>query len=120
MPDLVFTNGSVFTAVSGAPDASTVVVRDGRIVGVGGADVRDLASADAEVVDLAGGLLVPGFQDAHVHPVGGGLERMRCNLTGEPVRRDAYLAAVGRYADAHPEREWITGGGWAMAAFPGG
>jgi predicted amidohydrolase YtcJ len=120
MPDLVFTNGAVFTAVSGAPDASTVVVRDGLIVGVGGDDARDLAAADAEVVDLAGGLLVPGFQDAHVHPVGGGLERMRCDLTGEPVRRDAYLAAVRRYADAHPEREWITGGGWAMAAFPGG
>ena len=120
MPDLVFTNGAVFTAVSGAADASTVVVRDGLIVGVGGDDVRDLAGADAEVVDLAGGLLVPGFQDAHVHPVGGGLERMRCDLTGEPVRRDAYVAAVRRYADAHPEREWITGGGWAMAAFPGG
>ena len=120
MPDLVFTNGAVFTAVSGAPDASTVVVRDGLVVGVGGDDVRDLASPDAEVVDLSGGLLVPGFQDAHVHPVGGGLERMRCDLTVEPVRRDAYLAAVRRYADAHPEREWITGGGWAMAAFPGG
>ena len=119
MPDLVFTNGAVFTAVAGGPDASTVVVREGRILGVGGDDVRDVAGPGAEVVDLAGGLLVPGFQDAHVHPVEGGLERMRCNLSGEPVQREAYVAAVQRYAEAHPDREWITGGGWAMAAFPG-
>jgi predicted amidohydrolase YtcJ len=120
MPDLVFTNGAVFTAVAGGPDASTVVVREGRILGVGGDDVRDVAGPGAEVVDLAGGLLVPGFQDAHVHPVEGGLERMRCNLSGEPVQREAYVAAVQRYAEAHPDLEWITGGGWAMAAFPGG
>ena len=47
MPDLVFTNGAVFTAVSGAPDASTVAVRDGRIVAVGGDDVRAPGAAPA-------------------------------------------------------------------------
>jgi predicted amidohydrolase YtcJ len=120
MPDLLFNNGAVFTAVAGAPDASTVLVRDGLIVGVGGDEVRELAGPGAEVVDLDGGLLVPGFQDAHVHPVGGGIERMRCDLAGVPVDRDAYLAKIREYADAHPEAEWILGGGWGMAAFPGG
>jgi predicted amidohydrolase YtcJ len=70
-------------------------------------------------VDLAGGLLAPGFVDAHVHPVQGGLERTRCDLS-EGATRDDYLALVRAYADAHPDRPWILGGGWAMAAFPGG
>ncbi len=74
---------------------------------------------DVRVVDLAGGLLAPGFTDAHVHPIQGGLERLRCDLS-EHETREEYLAAVRAYADSHPEVEWILGGGWAMPAFPGG
>lgn len=117
-PDLVFTNGAIFTPLD-APPASSVAVLDGRILAAGDDDVRDLAGPGTEVVDLGGGLLMPGFQDAHVHPVGGGLERNRCDLTEQSTRED-YLAAVRAYADAHPGDEWITGGGWAMAAFTGG
>ena len=71
-----------------------------------------------EVVDLAGGLISPGFTDAHVHPIQGGLERLRCDLS-ELSTREEYLAAIRAYADAHPDREWILGGGWAMPAFAG-
>jgi predicted amidohydrolase YtcJ len=71
------------------------------------------------VVDLAGGLLSPGFTDAHVHPVDGGMERLRCDLS-EYSTRDQYLAALKQYADARPDLDWVLAGGWAMAAFPGG
>ena len=71
------------------------------------------------VVDLAGGLVSPGFTDAHVHPIQGGLERLRCDLS-EHETREEYLAAIKAYADANPELEWILGGGWAMPAFVGG
>ncbi len=93
-------------------------MRGGRIVAVG-EGALELVGPATEQVDLAGGLLLPGFQDAHVHPVGGGLERMRCDLT-EHGTREEYVAAVRRYAEAHPDVPWITGGGWAIAAFPGG
>jgi hypothetical protein len=72
-----------------------------------------------EVIDLAGGLVSPGFTDAHVHPIQGGLERLCCDLS-EHGTREEYLAALKEYADARPDREWILGGGWAMPAFPGG
>ncbi len=98
---------------------SSVAVGGGCIVAVGDDDVRALAGPGTEIVDLAGGLLVPGFQDAHVHPVQGGLERMRCDLS-ELRTREEYLDRIRSYAEAHPEAEWITGSGWAMAAFPGG
>jgi predicted amidohydrolase YtcJ len=89
-----------------------VLVDGGRVVAVG----SDLAG-DA-VVDVDG-LLAPGFTDAHVHPIQGGLERLRCDLS-EHETREEYLAAIRTYADSHPDAEWILGGGWAMPAFPGG
>ncbi|WIM93994.1 amidohydrolase [Actinoplanes oblitus] len=117
--DLVFTNGSVFTADPLRGATTTVVVRDGRILAVGADDVRDLARPGAETIDLAGRLLLPGFQDAHVHAVMGGVELGQCDLTGAPDLDD-YLRRVRDYADAHPGLAWISGGGWAMEVFPGG
>ncbi|HEX6148942.1 amidohydrolase [Nocardioides sp.] len=116
MGRIVFTGGTLFDgrAHRGAQD---VLVDDGRVVAVGAA-VRDHADR-ADVVDLAGGLLAPGFTDAHVHPIAGGLERMRCDLSGLDTREE-YLAEISSYAAQHPDVEWILGGGWAMPAFPGG
>ena len=96
-----------------------VVVADGRVRAV--VPDHELASyvgADerAEEVDLAGGLVLPGFQDAHVHPVQGGLLRLRCDLADLDTRED-YLDAVGAYAAAHPDLAWVVGGGWTMSVF---
>ncbi|WP_169576318.1 amidohydrolase [Nocardioides halotolerans] len=88
-----------------------VLVEAGRIVSVG----SDLHGD--QVVDAA--FVAPGFTDAHVHPIQGGLERLRCDLS-ELATREEYLAAVRAYADSRPDVEWILGGGWAMPAFPGG
>ncbi|MER6207199.1 amidohydrolase [Streptomyces sp. NPDC001642] len=115
--DLLFTNGSVLTPEGRA--ATAVAVTGDRITAVGRAEVHDLAGPGTQVVDLAGRLLLPGFQDAHVHPVPAGLELTQCDLTRAKTAEDT-IADVRAYADAHPEREWITGGGWSMEAFEGG
>jgi Predicted metal-dependent hydrolase with the TIM-barrel fold len=115
--DLLFTGGPVFTPEGRS--ATAVAVTGERITAVGNAEVHDLIGPGTEVVDLAGRLLLPGFQDAHVHPVPAGLELAQCDLTGAKTAKDT-VAAVRAYADAHPEREWITGGGWSMEAFAGG
>lgn len=116
----VFRRGAVFRADAARSWATAVAVRDGVIVAIGGdADVAPhLAKAD-EVVDLAGRLLSPGFIDAHAHPVLGGLERSRCDLSGEESL-DHYATTIRNYVRAHPERDWVVGGGWGMSAFPGG
>ncbi|MEW2167757.1 amidohydrolase [Streptomyces sp. NPDC007084] len=115
--DLIFTGGPVFTPEGRA--TATVAVTGERITAVGGPEVLDLRGPDTEVVDLAGRLLLAGFQDAHVHPVPAGLELAQCDLTGARTAAQT-VAAVRAYADAHPEREWILGGGWSMEAFDGG
>lgn len=116
----VFRNGTLFDGHRYAGPGA-VLVADGRIAAVAtGSDAGRLdAPPGARVVDLAGGLLAPGFVDAHVHAVQGGLERIRCDLS-EGTTRDDYLATIAAFAGSHPEVPWILGGGWAMAAFPGG
>ncbi|SEO56009.1 amidohydrolase [Amycolatopsis saalfeldensis] len=116
----VFRGGRVFTADAAGTVASAVAVAGGRIVAVGGdRTVAPYLSGAEEVVELDGRLLLPGFGDAHVHPVMGGLERIRCDLSGANTAA-AYVRIIGEYARRHPGREWILGGGWAMEAFPGG
>ncbi|GAB2820653.1 amidohydrolase [Actinoallomurus bryophytorum] len=117
--DLVFTGGPVHTADAARSRATAVAVRGDRIVAVGHDDVRELIGPRTEVIDLAGRLLVPGFQDAHVHPVGGGMELGQCDLTGA-VTLEEYRGRIRAYADANPGLPWITGGGWSLEAFPGG
>ncbi|MFJ3305296.1 amidohydrolase [Streptomyces sp. NPDC086549] len=115
--DLLFTGGPVLTPEGRT--ASAVAVTGDRITAVGHDEVHELAGPRTQVVDLAGRLLLPGFQDAHVHPVPAGLELTQCDLTGTRTA-DETLAAVRAYAAAHPQREWILGGGWSMEAFEGG
>ncbi|MBW6439837.1 amidohydrolase [Actinoplanes hulinensis] len=114
--DLIFAGGPVFSA--GAGPATSVAVRGGRILAVGD-DLNGLRGPATEVVDLAGRLLMPGFQDAHVHAVMGGVELNQCDLT-ETTDLDEYLRRVTAYAAAHPDLDWISGGGWSMESFPGG
>jgi predicted amidohydrolase YtcJ len=118
--DLVLTGGAVYTVDAARSWAQAVAISGGRIAVVGtDADMRPLVGPRTEVVDLRGRMVLPGFQDAHVHVSGGGLELGRCDLSQLHSRAE-YLAAIRAYADAHPEVPWVTGGGWAMDVFPGG
>ena len=118
--DLVLTGGAVYTVDAARSWAQAVAVTGGRIAAVGSdAGMRPYVGARTEVVNLRGRMVLPGFQDAHVHVSGGGLERNRCDLTGVHTRPD-YLAVIKDYADRNPQAEWITGGGWSMDVFPGG
>ncbi len=112
--------GSVYTLDAARPWAQACAIRGDRLIAVGSeAEVREACGPLAEVIDLKGQMVVPGFQDSHVHPPMGGVEMLRCDLTVGRSRRD-YLAIVSSYATAHPELEWIQGGGWSMPAFPNG
>ncbi|MEV8590435.1 amidohydrolase [Streptomyces sp. NPDC051180] len=117
--DLVFTRGPVFTADPARTRATSLAVVGERIAAVGHDEVRDLIGPGTEVVDLTGKLLLPGFQDAHIHAVGGGKELAECDLTGT-VGVAEYLERIRAYAEAHPDKAWITGGGWSMESFDGG
>jgi predicted amidohydrolase YtcJ len=118
--DLVLRGGTVFTNDRARPAATAVAISRGRIVAVGDdAEIRDLAGPKTEDVDLAGRMVVPGFQDAHIHASAAGLERLRCDVS-ELHGLAEYLDAIRSYADTHRDAGWIIGSGWAMDVFPGG
>jgi predicted amidohydrolase YtcJ len=118
--DLVLRGGRVATMDAHRTFASAVAVRGGRIVAVGGdAAVRDLIGPRTRVIELRGRSVTPGFGDAHVHPVGAGVGRLRCDLTGAHGV-DTYIARIASYATTHPDEAWIRGDGWSMSDFPGG
>jgi predicted amidohydrolase YtcJ len=113
-------NGAVHTVDPRRPRAQAVAVADGKIAAVGTDDeVRELIASGTEVLDLNGRTVLPGFQDAHVHPPSGGLEMLRCNLS-DAYSIPEYERIIATYAAEHPEVEWILGGGWSMDVFPRG
>jgi predicted amidohydrolase YtcJ len=113
--EVVFHGGTVFDGRRFLPEGSTVRVRGGRIAGAGPAGPL----GNAVPVDLGGGTLLPGFIDAHVHPVFAGDQLRHCDLRPASTA-GGYAELVAAYARDHPDEEWITGGGWSMDAFPGG
>ncbi len=119
MVDTIFSGGPVFTSGAVRARPTAVAVDAGRVVAVGHDEVLDLAGPRTEHVDLRGRMLLPGFQDAHVHPVWAGVDMLRCDLSELPSA-EACLERIAAYSRSHPDEEWVLGAGWSMAAFPGG
>ncbi len=118
--DLVLTGGRISTMDAARNVAQAVAVREGRIVAVGSdATVTQWIGSRTRVIDLRGRSVTPGFGDAHVHPVGAGLGRVRCDLSGTRGLA-SYLDRISAYAASHPDAPWIRGDGWSMADFPSG
>ncbi len=115
--ELIVTGGVVFEG-DDQPRRADVAVAGGRIVAVG-SDVRRMHGPRTEVIDAVGGLVTPGFIDAHVHPVTGGRKLNEVSLEEATDAGDA-LRLLTEYARAHPKREWIWGGGWSLEWFERG
>lgn len=115
--DLALTGGAIYTMDGARSWAEAIAIDDGRIVYVGtNADAKDYIGPNTRVVNLKNRMVVPGFQDVHVHPISGGIEANACDLNGLK-NIDEYLAKIKEYADAHPDEPWISGGGWWASAF---
>lgn len=117
--DIVITDADVYTGLGGW--ANGIAVRGDRIVAVTSDDdeLRHHIGPRTQVVPQSGNLVVPGFQDAHIHAPFAGRNRLHVYLN-ETTGREQYLAAVAQFAHANPASPWIIGGGWAMEYFPGG
>ena len=118
--EILLENGWVYTGNDSGPSQSNLAIAGGRIIAVGTSDeLAATIGSSTRRVDLQGQLVVPGFQDAHIHPIFAGIEMLQCDLTEAESAEEA-LQAVARYAEAHPEEPWILGAGWSMDLFPGG
>lgn len=117
--DLVVRGAPVVTGGGEGPSPDAIAIRGDRVVALGSDAVGEVTGPRTDVVDATGGLVVPGFQDAHVHAPFAGHNMLRVWLNDDQGRQ-AYVEHIGRYAREHPDERWIVGGGWAMEFFPGG
>ncbi|MFP6640566.1 MAG: amidohydrolase [Myxococcota bacterium] len=116
--DLVLRGGPIYTMDAARSWARAVAIRDGKIVYVGTEeDVQEWTDEQTKVVDLEERMVLPSFQDAHIHPILSGVQAAAFLDLTELENREDYLAAIESYAKENPERAWIQGGGWSMDQF---
>ena len=109
--DWVFRAGGVYTLDPDRPWAEAVVVLGGRIVYVGDdRETEHWIGAGTRVVDLAGRMLLPGFHDAHMHPMAAGATQLRCPLGGL-AWPDAIRAKLTECGQSLGEGEWLRAAG---------
>lgn len=110
--DLVLRHGTIYTADDAQPVAQAVAVQDGKIVYVGDdAGVEALIGAETQVIDLKGGVVFPGFVDAHAHFTGIGQREQTLSLQGINSKGE-FLDKVEAAARNAKPGEWVIGRGW--------
>jgi predicted amidohydrolase YtcJ len=115
--DAIYHTGRIYTVNADQPWAEAVGIRNGKITFVGSDDaVRAYIGQHTKLHDLRGRLMLPGFQDAHIHPILSGLDALACDLTGLKTI-EAYRATIPGCAERLANKEWVTGAGWSMPAF---
>lgn len=116
--ELILTNGVVYTMDPARPRATAVAVAEGKILYIGeDRGALRLRAEAATVVDLGGKMVLPAFQDSHIHLVTGGIELGLCDLNGLRTKEEVF-EKIRAYAAANPDLSWITGGGWDLPVFP--
>ena len=114
--DLIFHSGRVYTLNDAAPWAEAVAVREGRIAAVG-SNAEVTGAWGGPTINLAGRMMLPGFHDAHVHPMYGGIQLSQCDLAAT-ASVESLLGKVASCDEGLPEGEWLIGGGWDLSLFP--
>lgn len=110
--DLIITNAKVWTVDKSLPLAQSVAVLGDRIVAVGSsADVNAWRGANTKLIDAGGKLLIPGFNDAHVHFVSGGQQLDNIQLNNA-TSSEEFARRIAERAKITPKGEWILGGNW--------
>ena len=115
--DIVFMNAAAFTLNENMPWAEAVAVRDDRIVYVGDNEgVIEFIGNETVHHNLSGRMLLPGFIDAHAHPVDAGGYAKALSLDTYGTIED-WVQAISDYASANPDAPVIFGYGFLASAF---
>src|SRR5580658_5626197 len=106
--DLVLFNGKIVTVDDAFSIRQAIVIKDGRILAVGGNELRTQYNA-ARTIDLGGRMVMPGFHDTHIHL--GGHSRRYIDLNDTTSLAQLKQQVADKAKELSPG-EWITGSGW--------
>jgi predicted amidohydrolase YtcJ len=116
--DVVIVNGNIRTLDAKVPIATAAAIKSGRFIAVGGeAEIKRHIGPDTEVIDAGRRLIVPGFNDSHVHFTGIGNIFSHLQLASARSAEDI-VAGVARFTAILPKGRWAMGGGLTTAAVP--
>lgn len=119
-PDLVLIKGKVWTGVNDTTFEEAIAIKANQIIAVGKTnDIQALADSKTQVIDLAGRLTTAGFNDAHIHFLGGSLGLSEVDLNDTNSLREV-VEKVNQFIKDNPTKEWITGRGWQYTFFESG
>jgi len=117
--DVIVTSGTVRTMDLRQPLAEALAIAGNRIVAVGSsAEIRSLAEPRTRVIDAGGRLVLPGFNDAHVHFLQGGFQLSSVDLRDARSPQE-FAERLRRFAQQTSRGRWVTGGDWDHEAWPG-
>jgi predicted amidohydrolase YtcJ len=109
-----------YTMDKNQPWADAVAIRGNKIIFVGDKQSAELYQNNStHIIELPNGMVLPGFIDSHVHLLWGGIEMSDCRLYDLKTPEQIFQT-LRDFNDAHPNDDWIRGGGWELPVFPGG
>ena len=115
---LIITNAAVYTADKQRPKAEAVAAVGDRIVAVGSrAEIDVWRGPETRVIDAGGKLVLPGFNDAHVHFIQGGAQLDQVQLT-DATSPQEFAKRIAAQVKKTPKAEWILGGRWDETKWP--
>ncbi len=116
MADVIITNARVWTVDQGRPTAEAVAIKGDRIAAVGSVkDVEAWRGAGTRTIDAKGRLVLPGFNDAHIHFLDGATQLTNVDLK-DASSPEEFARRIGDRAKTSPG-EWILGGNWDEQAW---
>lgn len=110
--DLIIINANIRTIDEKKPRAEAVAIAGNKISAVGTSkEIRKFIGKDTKTIDAGGKLVIPGFNDSHVHFLGSGTQFFSVNLRGMRTRRQI-IEQIEKQIKYLPEGAWILGSGW--------
>jgi hypothetical protein len=107
-----FINGKIYTVNEQQPYAEMVMTKGNKITYVGKTNLN-IIDVQTEVIDLEGKLMLPGFNDSHLHFTSGGNYLLGINLR-PALSKEEFVEIIQSYIlkRSLPVTAWITGGRW--------
>jgi predicted amidohydrolase YtcJ len=119
-PTLILYNAKVWTGESENSFVEAIAIRDSLIISIGNSEeILALAGAETQLLDLGGKLVTAGFNDAHIHFLGGSMGLTQVELSGAETF-EAAINSTLKFIAENPDKEWITGRGWQYTFFESG
>lgn len=110
--DLVIINAKVRTLDKSNPIAEAIAVKGRKIFAVGKTvQIQNFVSPNTKIIDAKGKLVIPGFNDAHVHFLDGGAGLASVDLRDAKTPEE-FVKRIAEFAKTLPKGRWILNGNW--------